>query len=165
MRIPKNPTPVASDANAPNTDVSDADATGADAPNAAAPNADASTRDGENAPQYFGVALLRLHEKLARVLHEYQLPHLDRPLRFEVSRGVRGAVRASSLEELQEKLEGPWTPDIRGENARDFDESSRDEKPPRRAPKSAASTRAGAARAAKKNFGRPYRGAKKGRKR
>ena len=148
------------DAAAPNADSSDTAALTADAP-----NADASTRDGENAPQYLGVALLRLHEKLARVLHEYQLPHLDRPLRFEVSRGIRGAVRASSLEELQEKLEGPWTPDISVENARDFDESSRDEKPPRRAPKAAASTRAGAARAAKKNFGRPYRGPKKGRKR
>ena len=141
------------------------DAADSEEPDADALNADASTRDGENAPQYFGVALLRLHEKLARVLHEYQLPHLDRPLRFEVSRGVRGAVRASSLEELQEKLEGPWTPDIRGENARDSDESSHEEKPPRRAPKAAASTRAGAARAAKKNFGRPYRGAKKGRRR
>jgi hypothetical protein len=58
-----------------------------------------------------GVARLRLPEKLARTLHESELPSLDRPLRFTVTRGQRGAVRADTLEELQEALELPWTPD------------------------------------------------------
>jgi hypothetical protein len=59
----------------------------------------------------FGVARLRLPEKLAHSLREEQLPKFDRPLRFIVTRGSRGAVRAASLDELQELLEGPWTPD------------------------------------------------------
>jgi hypothetical protein len=55
-----------------------------------------------------GVARLRLPEKLARTLVEEELPKLDRPLRFMVTRGKRGTVRASSLEELQEALDRPW---------------------------------------------------------
>jgi hypothetical protein len=47
---------------------------------------------------------------LARTLTEEELPVLDRPLRFVVTRGQRGAVRAATLEGLQELLEGPWTP-------------------------------------------------------
>ncbi len=58
-----------------------------------------------------GVARLELSEKLARSLREEELPDFDRPLRFEVSRGARGSVRADSLAELKEKLQGPWTPD------------------------------------------------------
>ena len=61
-------------------------------------------------PIPIGVARLRLPEKLARTLDEDDLPTLDRPLRFVVARGQRGAVRAATLEELQELLEGPWTP-------------------------------------------------------
>ncbi|HEX8237647.1 MAG TPA: hypothetical protein VF600_16940 [Abditibacteriaceae bacterium] len=57
-----------------------------------------------------GVARLRLPEKLARSLTDEELPVLDRPLRFLVTRGQRGAVRAATLEELRELLEGPWTP-------------------------------------------------------
>ena len=57
-----------------------------------------------------GVARLNLPEKLARTLNEEELPELDRPLRFIVTRGSRGAVRATTLEELQDLLEGPWTP-------------------------------------------------------
>ncbi|HEX8833339.1 MAG TPA: hypothetical protein VF719_04025, partial [Abditibacteriaceae bacterium] len=57
-----------------------------------------------------GVARLQLPEKLARSLSPDELPRLDRPLRFVVTRGQRGAVRADTLEELQEMLEGPWTP-------------------------------------------------------
>jgi hypothetical protein len=56
-----------------------------------------------------GVARLRLPEKVARTLHESELPALDRPLRFVVTRGQRGAARGSTLEELQEVLERPWT--------------------------------------------------------
>ena len=58
-----------------------------------------------------GVARLRLPEKLARTLSEEELPSLDRPIRFTVLRGPRGAVRASTLDELQEILDRPWSPD------------------------------------------------------
>jgi ATP-dependent helicase HrpA len=57
------------------------------------------------------VARLRLPEKLARTLVEEELPILDRPLRFVVPRGPRGAVRATSLSELQLLLDQPWSPD------------------------------------------------------
>jgi hypothetical protein len=57
------------------------------------------------------VARLRLPEKLARTLVEEELPQLDRPLRFVVHRGPRGAARGSSLAELQEVLDRPWSPD------------------------------------------------------
>jgi hypothetical protein len=63
--------------------------------------------DGHSTP----VARLRLPEKLARSLVDEELPVLDRPLRFVVLRGPRGAVRASSLDELQALLERPWSPD------------------------------------------------------
>jgi hypothetical protein len=56
------------------------------------------------------IARLRLPEKLARTLVEEELPVLDRPLRFGVSRGPRGTVRAASLPELQELLDRPWLP-------------------------------------------------------
>jgi len=56
-----------------------------------------------------GVARLRLPEKLARTVTEAELPKLDRPLRFIVTRGARGAARASSLAELQEELDRPFT--------------------------------------------------------
>ncbi len=61
--------------------------------------------------QSLGVARLRIPEKLARNIGESELPALDRPLRFVVIRGQRGAIRADSLEELQEILERPWSPD------------------------------------------------------
>jgi ATP-dependent helicase HrpA len=56
-----------------------------------------------------GVARLRLPEKVARSLTEAEVPALDRPVRFVVTRGQRGAVRAATLEELQERLDAPWT--------------------------------------------------------
>jgi len=58
----------------------------------------------------FGVARLRLPEKLARTLTPAELPILDRSLRFIVVRGQRGALRADTLAALQQQLEGPWTP-------------------------------------------------------
>jgi hypothetical protein len=58
-----------------------------------------------------GVARLRLPEKLARSLVESELPVLDRPLRFVVPRGERGSVRAATLDELQELLDRPWSPE------------------------------------------------------
>ena len=57
----------------------------------------------------FGVARLRLPEKIARSLSEGELPVLDRPLRFVVPRGQRGSVRASTLDALREQLDQPWT--------------------------------------------------------
>jgi hypothetical protein len=56
-----------------------------------------------------GVARLRLPEKMARNLSEAELPTLDRPVRFVVTRGMRGAARASTLEELQDELDRPFT--------------------------------------------------------
>jgi hypothetical protein len=63
----------------------------------------------EGAP--LGVARLRLPEKLARTLVDAELPPFDRPYRFIVLRGARGAVRADTLEELQELLDRPFMPD------------------------------------------------------
>jgi ATP-dependent helicase HrpA len=68
---------------------------------------DVEERDGD----LVGVARLRLPEKLARTMTEEELPVLDRPLRFVVIRGQRGAIRADTLDELQEVLERPWSPD------------------------------------------------------
>jgi len=59
------------------------------------------------------VARLRLPEKMARSLVEEELPVLDRPLRFVVVRGPRGAVRGRSLAELRDLLDRPWSPDER----------------------------------------------------
>jgi hypothetical protein len=58
-----------------------------------------------------GVARLRLPEKMARTLADDEVPRLDRPVRFTVLRGPRGSVRASTLEELQDILDRPWSPD------------------------------------------------------
>ena len=40
-----------------------------------------------------------------------ELPAFDRPARFTVTRGARGAVKAESVEALHEALERPWTDD------------------------------------------------------
>ena len=48
-------------------------------------------------------------EKLARTLVKEELPTLDRPLRFAVTRGARGTVKASSLGELHDLLARPFT--------------------------------------------------------
>ena len=68
---------------------------------------DVEDRDGERR----GVARLRLPEKIARSLTAAEVPELDRPVRFVVLRGQRGAVRADTLEDLQERLAQPWSPD------------------------------------------------------
>ena len=65
--------------------------------------------DTEQGP--VGVARLRLPEKLARNMAREELPQLDRPLRFVVPRGARGAARGTTLEELQDELERPFTRD------------------------------------------------------
>src|SRR5712691_2803021 len=68
---------------------------------------DVEDHDGERR----GVVRLRLPEKIARTLTEAEIPELDRPVRFVVLRGQRGAVRAETLDELQERLKQPWSPD------------------------------------------------------
>jgi len=80
--------------------------------------------DGESV----GVARLRLPEKLAKNLAEEELPVLDRPLRFVVIRGQRGAIRADTLEELQEQLSQPWSPDEVDETPYANEDLSRDER-------------------------------------
>jgi hypothetical protein len=66
-------------------------------------------------PGPLGVARLRLPEKMARTLVEEELPVLDRPVRFTVLRGQRGTVRASTLDELQDLLDRPWSPPPRAD--------------------------------------------------
>ncbi|MFL5352851.1 DEAD/DEAH box helicase [Archangium sp.] len=65
----------------------------------------------DEAGQPVGVVRLNLPEKLARTLVEEELPLFDRPVRFVVGRGRRGALRADTLLELQELLDMPWMPD------------------------------------------------------
>lgn len=60
------------------------------------------------------VVRLRLPEKLARTLVVEELPTLDRVLRFVVPRGQRGAVRGDTLDEVQERLDLPFTEAERG---------------------------------------------------
>jgi hypothetical protein len=55
-----------------------------------------------------GIARLRVPEKVARTLVAEEVPELDRPVRFMVTRGKRGTVRAATVEELQEALDRPW---------------------------------------------------------
>jgi len=64
-----------------------------------------------------GVARLRLPEKVARTLVAEELPVLDRPLRFTVTRGARGSVKAATLGELQDRLDEPFTDDERSRSA------------------------------------------------
>jgi hypothetical protein len=85
---------------------------------------DVEERDGQKIP----VARLRLPEKLARTISESELPVLDRPLRFVVIRGQRGAIRGDSLEELQEILERPWSPDEIDEEGSRAEPVSREER-------------------------------------
>ncbi|HUQ84212.1 MAG TPA: DEAD/DEAH box helicase [Gemmatimonadaceae bacterium] len=85
---------------------------------------DVETQDGRS----YGVARLRLPEKLARTLAEEELPALDRPLRFTVLRGPRGAVRATTLDELQEMLDRPWSPNEVAIDDRPDDMLPRDER-------------------------------------
>jgi ATP-dependent helicase HrpA len=68
---------------------------------------DVEERDGSRV----AVARLRLPAKVAKNLTESELPSLDRPIRFVVLRGQRGAIRADTIDELQEELDRPWSPD------------------------------------------------------
>ena len=68
---------------------------------------DVEEKDGARTP----VARLRLPAKVAKNLAEAELPSLDRAIRFVVLRGQRGAIRADTLDELQQELDKPWSPD------------------------------------------------------
>ncbi|HEX2718074.1 MAG TPA: DEAD/DEAH box helicase, partial [Gemmatimonadaceae bacterium] len=74
-----------------------------------------------------GVARLRLTEKIARTLVDEELPTLDRPLRFVVPRGQRGAARGTTLAEVQDALDEPWTAEeiARLERERERERSTR----------------------------------------
>jgi hypothetical protein len=63
--------------------------------------------EGDGGP--VGVAQLHLPEKIARTVVDEELPALDRPLRFIVHRGARGAARAATLDALREELDRPFT--------------------------------------------------------
>src|SRR6185437_57072 len=56
-----------------------------------------------------GVVRLVLPEKVARGLVQEELPELDRPVRFTITRGGRGSVKADSLDEIAEALDRPFT--------------------------------------------------------
>ena len=79
---------------------------------------------------HYGVARLRIPEKIARTLAESEVPTLDRPVRFTVARGQRGAVRADTLDELQELLDRPWSQEEIGkERKRDDRKPQHDRRP------------------------------------
>ena len=110
-----------------------------------------------------GVARLRLPEKMARTLHESELPVLDRPLRFSMHRGARGSLRAASLEELQELLERPWMPDeIERERA---PERPRDSRPAGLGERKTGGARRGGAGSGKPSGGKRRGGGGPGRRR
>jgi ATP-dependent helicase HrpA len=95
------------------------------------------------------VARLRVPEKLARTLVEEELPALDRPIRFVVTRGPRGAVRADTLDELQDLLDRPWFPDEEPQGSRPHGDRKHGH-------------RGGAARGARGNAGRGEGGRRPG---
>jgi uncharacterized membrane protein YgcG len=70
---------------------------------------DVEEHDGRLVP----VVRLRVPEKLARTMVQEEVPSLDRPVRFVVPRGQRGSVRADTLDDLQHKLDLPFTDDER----------------------------------------------------
>ncbi len=65
--------------------------------------------DTPNGP--LGVVRLVIPEKIARGLVREELPDVDRPMRFTVTRGGRGSVKAESLDEIAEALDRPFTDD------------------------------------------------------
>ncbi|MHB1311474.1 MAG: DEAD/DEAH box helicase [Gemmatimonadaceae bacterium] len=72
-----------------------------------------------------GVARLRLPEKIARNVVAEELPVLDRPIRFTVVRGARGSVKAATLDELQERLDDPFTDEEKARTKSSGSESER----------------------------------------
>jgi len=56
-----------------------------------------------------GVVRLVIPEKVARGLAKEELPEVDRPLRFTITRGGRGSVKAGSLDDIADALDRPFT--------------------------------------------------------
>jgi hypothetical protein len=56
-----------------------------------------------------GVVRLVIPEKIARGLVQEELPELDRPLRFTITRGGRGSVKADSVDGIADALARPFT--------------------------------------------------------
>jgi hypothetical protein len=111
---------------------------------------DVEERDGVRQ----GVARLRLPEKIARTLSEGEIPALDRPVRFVVLRGQRGAVRSDTLEDLQEQLAKPWSPDEVEETAEDREILSHAEREVRKIAAEFREHRRGSGRGRGRNSGR-----------
>jgi hypothetical protein len=65
----------------------------------------------ETANGPLGVARLVIPEKIARGIVQEELPELDRPLRFTITRGGRGSVKADSLDSIADALNQPFTDD------------------------------------------------------
>jgi ATP-dependent helicase HrpA len=82
-----------------------------------------------------GVARLTLPEKIARNVVEEELPRLDRPLRFVVTRGARGAARGATLEVLREELDRPFTDEELQQLDRSLDRKRGDKTERRRGPR------------------------------
>ncbi len=71
----------------------------------------------EDATGMRGVLRVVMPEKIARGLVAEELPPFDRPVRFTVTRGGRGSVRASSVEELHDAMARPYTDDELGNHS------------------------------------------------
>ncbi len=56
-----------------------------------------------------GVVRLVIPEKVARGLAREELPDLDRPVRFTITRGGRGSVKAGSVDGIADALSRPFT--------------------------------------------------------
>ncbi len=117
---------------------------------------DVEDEDGEKRP----VARLRLPEKLARNLVDEELPVLDRPVRFVVTRGQRGNVRANTLDELQDLLAQPWSPEEEIEPYRDERPRHRDKRRERNrgSHRNASERQDGKGRGRRPGRGRRFRG-------
>jgi ATP-dependent helicase HrpA len=101
-----------------------------------------------------GIARLNLPEKIARNVVEEELPKLDRPLRFMVTRGARGAARAATLDVLREELDRPFTEEELAQLDRSRSRKRSDKTERRRGP-----------RTPYQGSRRPSHGPKRGRKR
>jgi hypothetical protein len=115
------------------------------------------------------IVRLRLPEKLARSLAVEELPSVpavlaDRPLRFVVTRGQRGAVRADTLDDLQEKLDAPWTDEeiAAHHRARDLARNERERGGKRGGGHRSGGNRDGSSRSGGPPGGGPKRGGKGG---
>ncbi len=78
-----------------------------------------------------GVVRLVIPEKIARGLIREELPDVDRPMRFTVTRGGRGSVKAGSLEEIADALERPYTDEELSRSQERSQSSSRGPNPSR----------------------------------